>query len=159
MPTQPVIAIVGRPNVGKSSLLNSLAGKRISIVQDMPGVTRDRVSTPLQVGDRFVELVDTGGYGFDDEQGLTEHIKHQIEVAMTRADLVLFIVDCQDGLTSADEHIAQLLRKKDVKTVLVANKADSEKGDVALGEFARIGLGTPIGVSALNDRGIDQIFD
>ena len=159
MPKMPFIAIVGRPNVGKSSLLNALAHKRISIVQDMPGVTRDRISTPLPVKDRYVELVDTGGYGFDDEQGLTEHIKHQIEVAMTRADLVLFIVDCQEGLTSADEQIAQMLRKKDVKTVLVANKADSEKADVALGEFARIGLGTPIGVSALTDRGIEQIFD
>src|SRR5690242_6374262 len=99
----PVIAIVGRPNVGKSSLLNALSGKRISIVQDMPGVTRDRVSTPLEIDGRFVELVDTGGYGFHDEQGLSEHIKHQIELAMTRADLVLFIVDCQDGLTGADE--------------------------------------------------------
>src|SRR5205809_5054010 len=88
MPRLPVIAIVGRPNVGKSSLLNALVGKRISIVQDMPGVTRDRVSTPLPVGDRFVELVDTGGYGFHDEQGLSEHIKHQIELAMARANLV-----------------------------------------------------------------------
>src|SRR3954453_2014491 len=152
MPRMPVISIVGRPNVGKSSLLNALARKRISIVQDMPGVTRDRISTPLWVGDAYVELVDTGGYGFDDEQGLTEHIKHQIEMAMTRADLVLFIVDCQDGLTSADEEIAHLLRRKDVKTVLIANKADSEKADVALGEFSRIGLGTPIGVSAMNGR-------
>jgi GTP-binding protein len=159
MAKMPFIAIVGRPNVGKSSLLNALTGKRISIVQDMPGVTRDRVSTPLAVNDRFVELVDTGGYGFDDEQGLTEHIKHQIEIAMTRADLVLFIVDCQDGLTSADEQIAHLLRKKDVKTILIANKADSEKADVALGEFSRLGLGTPVGVSAMNSRGIDQVFD
>jgi GTP-binding protein len=159
MAKMPVIAIVGRPNVGKSSLLNALAGKRISIVQDMPGVTRDRVSTPLWVRDGYVELVDTGGYGFDDEQGLTEHIKHQIELAMSRADLVMLIVDCQDGLTSADEQIAHLLRRKNAKTVLVANKADSEKADVALGEFARLGFGTPIGVSALTDRGLDQIFD
>jgi GTP-binding protein len=158
MSSMPVIAIVGRPNVGKSSLLNALAGKRISIVQDMPGVTRDRVSTPLQVGDRYVELVDTGGYGFDDSQGLSEHIKHQIELAMSRANLVLFIVDCQVGLTSADENIASLLRRKNIKTVLVANKADSEKADVALGDFSRMGFGTPIGVSALNARGIDQIF-
>ncbi|HEX3356998.1 MAG TPA: ribosome biogenesis GTPase Der [Tepidisphaeraceae bacterium] len=158
MSRMPVIAIVGRPNVGKSSLLNALANKRISIVQDMPGVTRDRVSTPLWVGNAYVELVDTGGYGFDDPDKLTEHIKHQIELAMSRADLVLFIVDCQDGLTSADEEMAHLLRRKNAKTVLVANKADSEKADVALGEFARVGLGTPIGVSALNNRGIDQII-
>src|SRR3954471_7303450 len=158
MPRMPVISIVGRPNVGKSSLLNALAHKRISIVQDMPGVTRDRISTPLWVGDAYVELVDTGGYGFDDDQGLTDHIKHQIEMAMTRSDLVLFIVDCKDGLTSADEQIVHLLRNQDIKTVLVANKADSEKADVALGEFARLGLGTPIGVSALTDRGIDQII-
>src|SRR3954468_13803979 len=109
MPSTPVIAIVGRPNVGKSSLLNALVGKRISIVQDMPGVTRDRVSTHLQINGKWVELVDTGGYGFQDEQGLTEHIKHQIELAMARADLVLFVVDCQDGLTNADETIASLL--------------------------------------------------
>lgn len=153
----PTIAIVGRPNVGKSSLLNALAGKRISIVQDMPGVTRDRVTAPVQIGDRWVELVDTGGYGFDDPD-LTEHIRHQIEIAMSRADMVLYVVDCIDGLTAADQSIALLLRKKDVKTVLVANKADSEKADVALAEFARLGFGTPIGVSALTDRNIDQVF-
>src|SRR6187431_2066236 len=99
----PMVAIVGRPNVGKSSLLNALAGKRISIVQDMPGVTRDRISTPLKIGDRYVELMDTGGYGFVDPDQLTEHIKHQIELAMTSADLVLFLVDSENGLTSADE--------------------------------------------------------
>src|SRR3954449_5022975 len=98
-PEMPVIAIVGRPNVGKSSLLNALVGKRISIVQDMPGVTRDRVVTQLEIDGHWVELVDTGGYGFIDEQGLTEHIKHQIELAMERADVVMFLVDCQAGLT------------------------------------------------------------
>src|SRR4029453_16082227 len=91
--SMPVIAIVGRPNVGKSSLLNALVGKRISIVQDLPGVTRDRGMMPLEIDGPDVELVDTGGYGYHDDQGLTEHIRHQIELAMARADLVLFIVD------------------------------------------------------------------
>src|SRR5688572_5297552 len=157
MPQLPAIAIVGRPNVGKSSLLNALVGKKISIVQDMPGVTRDRVSIPLRVDDRYVELVDTGGYGYVDPDQLTEHIKHQIELAMSQAKLVLFIVDTQDGLTSADEQIASLLRRKGIKTVLVANKADGPKADVILGDFARLGLGTPIGVSAMNDRNLDQV--
>lgn len=154
----PFIAIVGRPNVGKSSLLNALTHKRISIVQDMPGVTRDRISIPLAVGDRFVELVDTGGYGFDDPQQLTEHIKHQIEVAMARANLVLFIVDAQTGLSSADEQIASLLRRKGIKTVLVANKADGDKTDAMLSDFSRLGLGTPLGVSAMNGRNVEEIF-
>ncbi|HYO08419.1 MAG TPA: ribosome biogenesis GTPase Der [Tepidisphaeraceae bacterium] len=153
----PVVAIVGRPNVGKSSLLNALVGKRISIVQDMPGVTRDRVSTPYPIGGKWVELVDTGGYGFHDEQGLTEHIKQQIEIAMARADLVLLVVDCEAGLTTADENMASMLRRKDIKTVLIANKADGPKADACLGEFARLGLGTPVGVSAMNDRNLDLL--
>jgi GTP-binding protein len=157
MPKMPCIAIVGRPNVGKSSLLNSLAGKRISIVQDMPGVTRDRISYPLYLDGRWVELVDTGGYGFVDASQLTDHIQHQIELAMAHADLVLFVVDCQAGLTGGDEEIAALLRRKDIKTVLVANKADGPNADVALGDFARLGLGTPIGVSAINNRNLDLI--
>ena len=159
MASLPVVAIVGRPNVGKSSLLNALVGKRISIVQDLPGVTRDRVSTPLKIGDRYVELVDTGGYGYVDPDQLTEHIKHQIEIAMSQAQLVLFVVDAQDGLTAADEEIASLLRRKGIKTVLLANKADGPKADVILGDFARLGLGTPLGVSAMNDRNIDQVID
>jgi GTP-binding protein len=157
MSKMPTVAIVGRPNVGKSSLLNSLAGVRISIVQDMPGVTRDRISTPLNLDGRFIELVDTGGYGFIDPDALTEHINQQIDLAMTRADLCLFIVDCQNGLTVADQTIATLLRTRHIKTVLVANKCDGTNTDAVLGDFARLGLGTPIGVSAMNDRNIDLL--
>src|ERR1700712_3799681 len=100
MSSMPTVAIVGRPNVGKSSLLNALVGKRISIVQDMPGVTRDRVSYFLPIDGKFVELIDTGGYGFDDDDGLTEHIKHQIELAMASATLVLFVLDAVEGITA-----------------------------------------------------------
>jgi len=158
MPSLPTVAIVGRPNVGKSSLLNALAGRRISIVQDMPGVTRDRVSTPIPIHGRYIDVVDTGGYGFVDPDALTDHIRRQIELAMGQAQLVLFIVDCQEGLTTADEEVAALLRKRGIKSILVANKADGPNKDAMLGDFARLGLGTPIGVSAMTGRNIDQVI-
>jgi GTP-binding protein len=159
MPSLPVVAIVGRPNVGKSSLLNALVGRRISIVQDMPGVTRDRVTVPLDVDGHFVELMDTGGWGFDDPDQLTDQIQHQIELAVVSADLVLFLVDCQAGLTSADEQLATLLREWGGKLVILANKADGPNADAAVGEFARLGWGTPVGISALNRRNLDQVID
>ena len=153
----PVIAIVGRPNVGKSSLLNALAGKRISIAADMPGVTRDRVSYYLPVQGKFVEMVDTGGYGFVDDTGLTEHIKQQIEIAMARANLVLMVVDATTGVTAGDLEIAQMLRRQSIKTIVLANKADGPKADPAVAEFSQLGFGNPIGISALNDRNLDEV--
>jgi len=156
MSSLPVVAIVGRPNVGKSSLSNALSGRLISIVQDMPGVTRDRVSTPLMINDHFVEIVDTGGYGFDDPD-LSVEIKRQIELAIESSSLVLFVLDCQAGLTGGDEELAAMLRRWGGKTVVLANKADGAKGDTALGEFSRLGWGTPIGVSAMNGRNLDLV--
>ena len=155
----PVVAIVGRPNVGKSSLLNALAGKRISIVQDMPGVTRDRVSYYLQIDGKYVEMVDTGGYGYEDEQGLTDHIKQQIEIAMSRADLCVFVGDVTTGVTAADKDIVQLLRRQSIKTIVAANKADGPKADAGVAEFSALGFEQTLGISAMNDRNLDLLME
>ncbi len=144
----PVVAIIGRPNVGKSTLLNSLAGQMISIVDPTAGVTRDRISTILSHEDRYFELVDTGGYGIVDSDALEEHVENQILQAMSTADLVLFMVDIREGVLPLDETIAQLLRRQNLNVILVANKADSPKQLPAGGEFVKLGFGEPICISA-----------
>ena len=129
----PRVVIVGRPNVGKSSLLNWLAGRRIAIVDDVAGVTRDRVATLAQIGDgddaRFVELIDTGGVGIVDRDDLGEHVEKQIETALDEADLVLFVVDVREGLMPLDEEVARRLRYVNTPVILVINKADDPKFD------------------------------
>ena len=146
----PVVAIIGRPNVGKSSLLNSLSGQMISIVEPTAGVTRDRVSTIIEYKERFFELVDTGGYGIVDSDALESHVEYQIFQAMSKADLVLFVVDIREGITPLDTKIAQLLRKNKLMVIPVANKADSPKQLPLAGEFVRLGFGEPICISAKN---------
>lgn len=146
----PVVAIIGRPNVGKSSLLNSLAGQMISIVDPMAGVTRDRVSTIIEQGERYYELVDTGGYGIVDSDALEEHVENQIFQAIHSADLILFIVDIREGVMPLDTRIAQLLRKESLNVILVANKADDSRQLSGAGEFVRLGFGSPICISAQN---------
>ncbi len=136
--------------MGKSSLLNSIAGKMISIVEPTAGVTRDRVSTIVETGDRFFELIDTGGYGIVDSDELSDHVESQILQAISTADLALFVVDIRDGILPLDTKIAQMMRKNDLKTLLVANKADSPKQPGGAGEFLRLGFGEPICVSATN---------
>ena len=123
----PIVAIIGRPNVGKSSLLNSLSGQMISIVDPTAGVTRDRISTVLEYNERYFELVDTGGYGIVDSDALETHVENQIFQAISKANLVLFVVDIREGITPLDTKIAQLLRKSDLTVMPVANKADSPK--------------------------------
>ena len=115
------IAIVGRPNVGKSTLLNRLAKRRISIVHDKPGVTRDRVTVEVEIGDRVVEVIDTGGLGITDEAELDQDIHHQIDTAIASADLVLMIVDAKDGLQALDHEVAKRLRPLKKPTLLVVN--------------------------------------
>lgn len=159
----PVVAIIGRPNVGKSSLLNALAGEMISIVEPTAGVTRDRVSTIIAKDERYFELVDTGGYGIVDSDQLSGHIEQQILQAIETANLVLFMVDIRDGLVPLDEKIAQLLRKNNLAVIGVANKADTAKMFPAAGEFSRLGFGDFLCISAKNNLNkavlLDMVFD
>lgn len=159
----PVVAIIGRPNVGKSSLLNALAGQMISIVEPTAGVTRDRVSTILGRDKQYFELVDTGGYGIVDSDQLESHVEQQIHQAIESANLVLFMVDIRDGIVPLDEKIARLLRKNNLDVIGVANKADSAKMFGAAGEFSRLGFGEFLCISALNNLNkevlLDTIFD
>ncbi|KPK43840.1 MAG: hypothetical protein AMJ65_04670 [Phycisphaerae bacterium SG8_4] len=159
----PVVAIIGRPNVGKSSLLNALAGQMISIVEPTAGVTRDRVSTIIGRDDHYFELIDTGGYGIVDSDRLGDHIEQQILHAIESADLVLFMVDIRDGIVPLDETIAQLLRKNNLDVIGVANKADTAKLFPAAGEFSRLGFGEFMCISAENNLNkavlLDEIFD
>ena len=146
----PVIAIVGRPNVGKSSLLNSFAGERISIVDSTPGVTRDRVSALVPFRDVVMEMVDTGGIGVVDQDDLSEHIERQIAFALEGANLILFVVDVRDGITPLDRMVAARLRQRseEIPLILAANKVDHPNLESGVHEFHRLGLGDPHGVSA-----------
>ncbi len=148
----PQVVIVGRPNVGKSSLLNWLAEVRVAIVDDQPGITRDRVTHLMCRDERFFELVDTGGMGFADVDNLTRHIEEQIGLAIDSAAVILFVVDARDGLVPVDQDIARRLRALDVPVLCVANKADDEKYDTQADEFYRLGLGKPIRVSTRQHR-------
>ena len=131
----PIVAIVGRPNVGKSSLFNRLARRRISIVESSPGVTRDRVCAIIRHGGCSFELIDTGGYGIEDIADLTENIAEQIKFALAEAALIVFLVDVQSGLVPLDEEVARMLRGCDRPVILVANKSDTPRFDSQLGPF------------------------
>jgi GTP-binding protein len=159
----PVVAIIGRPNVGKSSLLNALAGEMISIVEPTAGVTRDRVSTFIGRDDRYFELIDTGGYGIVDADELSGHIEQQILRAIESAQLVLFMVDIRDGVAPLDERIARLLRNYNLDVIGVANKADNAKMFPAAGEFTKLGFGEFLCISATNNLNksvlLDRIFE
>lgn len=154
--TLPKVVIVGRPNVGKSSLLNWLAGRRIAIVDGVAGVTRDRVGALVQIGDednpRFFELIDTGGIGIVDRDDLGEDVERQIDTAMSEASLILFVVDIRDELMPLDEEVAQRLRYVKTPVILVMNKADYPEIDARGAEFYKLGRGKPIAVSTRENR-------
>lgn len=154
----PIVAIVGRPNVGKSSLFNWLAGRRISIVDPTAGVTRDRVSTVVEYDGRPWELMDTGGIGIVDHDDLTADVERQIQLALESAAVVVFVVDVRDGVVPLDEDVAVRLRAIKKPVVLCANKADTEKLGQLAGEFFKLGHGEPICVSAEQKLGKDDLF-
>jgi GTPase len=145
--------------VGKSSIFNWLCGRRVAIVDDMAGVTRDRVTQLICHQDRFFELADTGGMGLEDSDNLTKEVENQIEVALEVADVVLFVVDSRAGITALDEHVARRLRYLDKPILCVANKTDAASLDSQADEFYRLGRGKLIRVSAQQNRNRDTLLD
>jgi GTPase len=154
----PVVAIIGRPNVGKSTLVNRILGRREAVVQDLPGVTRDRVSYDASwVGRKFV-VQDTGGWE-PDAKGLQQLVAEQASVAMQTADAVIFVVDAQVGATSGDEAAARILRRSGKPVFLAANKVDNEKGEADAAALWSLGLGEPHPISAMHGRGVADLLD
>jgi GTP-binding protein len=155
--SKPLVALVGRPNVGKSTLFNRLSGGRSAIVDDRPGVTRDRLYRDVDWDNHMFTLVDTGGLFLDDPD-FSGHIKEQVSVAIQEADVIVFVVDAQSGLAPEDDQVAQLLLKSNKHTVIAANKVeDFKKMDIY--DFYRVGLGEPVPISALHGLNIDQLLD
>ena len=155
----PTVAIVGRPNVGKSTLFNRLARKRQAIVEDIPGTTRDRLYATIEWKDRQYRLIDTGGLEPDATVGYPALIREQIDVAMTEADAILFVVDTTTGVTPVDEEIAELLRRTDKPILLIANKGDNPEREELAVEFFALGLGDPMPVSAHHGLGVREVND
>ncbi|MPZ96441.1 MAG: ribosome biogenesis GTPase Der [Propionibacteriales bacterium] len=154
----PVLAVVGRPNVGKSTLVNRILGRRAAVVEDVPGVTRDRVAYDATWGGRSFTVVDTGGWD-PDARGLAERITAQAEVAVGLADAVLFVVDATVGITDADESVVRVLRKSKKPVVLAANKVDDQRGELEAAGLWNLGLGEPRPVSGLHGRGSGDLLD
>jgi GTP-binding protein len=155
----PKVVVVGRPNVGKSSLFNWIVGKRIAIEDPTAGVTRDRLVQRVDLDGRVCDLVDTGGMGFDDPDGLTSQIDRQIESGLAEAALVLFVVEVRSGLLPADRDVAERVRKTGATVLLVANKADDPKFDVHAHEFDALGFGEPLVVSVRQNRNRDDLIE
>ena len=156
---KPIVAMVGRPNVGKSTLFNRLAGKRISIVQDTPGVTRDRVYAEAEWLNYNFTMIDTGGIEPESNDVIVKQMRRQATIAIETADVIVFIVDGKEGVTSADEEVANMIRKSKKPVVLVVNKVDSLKEEDNAWEFYNLGIGDPITISASQGLGLGDMLD
>lgn len=158
--TKPVVAVVGRPNVGKSTLFNVLAGERISIVQDTPGVTRDRIYADVEWLDNHFTLIDTGGIEPDSKDIIVSQMREQAQIAIDTADVIMFMVDVRQGLTDADSKVADMLRRSQKPVVLVVNKVDDfKKYECDVYEFYNLGIGEPHAISSVNRLGIGDMLD
>lgn len=156
---KPIVAIVGRPNVGKSTLFNKLAGKRISIVQDTPGVTRDRIYAEAEWLNYKFTMIDTGGIEPESSDIIIKQMRRQAQIAIEMADVILFIVDGKEGLTASDIEVAQMLRKSKKRIVLAVNKIDNLKDEDNSYEFYNLGLGDPVAISAAQGKGLGDLLD
>ncbi len=154
----PTVAIVGRPNVGKSTIFNRIAGERISIVEDIPGVTRDRIYTTSEWLNNKFAMIDTGGIEMADTPFMSQ-IKAQAEIAMDEADVIVFVVDGENGVTDADEYVAQMLYKTEKPVILVVNKIDNPERRMEIFDFYSLGLGDPYPVSASHGIGTGDVLD
>ena len=155
---EPLVAIVGRPNVGKSTLFNRIVGKRISIVNDEPGVTRDRIFAHAEWLDNNFTLIDTGGLDFDKDDEISVNIVKQAKLAIEMADVTLFVVDGMAGLTSQDRDVVDVLRKSNKKIILVVNKIDNYDESIMY-DYFELGLGTPFLVSSIHGKGLGDLLD
>ncbi|MBF1318119.1 MAG: ribosome biogenesis GTPase Der, partial [Megasphaera micronuciformis] len=157
---KPLVAVVGRPNVGKSTLFNAIVKKRISIVEDLPGVTRDRIYFDAEWLGREFTLIDTGGIEFvDSDNNIFTSMRYQAELAIHEADVILYVVDGKTGIQPQDQEIAAMLRASGKPVILVVNKIDSVEQEVNIYEFYGLGLGDPIGVSAVNLMNLGDLLD
>ena len=155
---RPRVVVIGRPNVGKSTLVNRLIGRREAVVQDTPGVTRDRIQYDAEWSGKHFILIDTGGWS-SEKTGLLPKISEQVQIAIDQADLILFIVDAQVGLTEDDEAVVKLIRRNSVPVILVANKVDGIEAEAQIGNLWSLGLGEPFPVSALHGRGSGDLLE
>lgn len=156
---KPIVAMVGRPNVGKSTLFNKIAGKRISIVEDTPGVTRDRVYAEAEWLNYNFTMIDTGGIEPEREDIIVKQMRRQANIAIETADVIVFIVDGKEGITSADEEVANMLRKSKKPIVLAVNKIDNLKDEDNIYEFYNLGIGDPVSISASQGKGLGDMLD
>ena len=158
--SKPIVAIVGRPNVGKSTFFNKIVGRRVAIVEDTPGVTRDRIYAEAEWNGVYFDLIDTGGIEPDSKDVILSQMREQAQMAMDMADVILFIVDGKEGLTSADEEVANMLRRTGKKTILLVNKIDNpRKIPDDFYDFYQLGIGEPIAVSATNMLNFGDVLD